>query len=316
MTAPGALPLLPSPHAASDGAPQASPQTSALPSPQAALVTPRRNAPLRLGLAGRPAARLQAEGILLAKAAAWRQPLTLHHFADDDAPAALLHRARAAGLDALHVTGALTETMLPLLDQLSPVAQQQHSVDLILFQGGLSFGVNAAAWAHKRAITRFLAPLPHDHALLLGAGRRGRAAACALASAGVRKLAIYDPRRDRALALSLFLTQGSGMRSVTLPSLDSLCDHRFDGIIRAMPAATPTALDRPCNLSPRHWVIDTGQETSALTAQARTLGCRALSGGDLAQLLARRLLDHLTPATTQPASGPLRTQRPFPYRNL
>ncbi|QOL79636.1 hypothetical protein [Pseudooceanicola spongiae] len=293
------------------------PQPQAVPLPLSALSGAHRQVPLRLGLAGDPGPTSRAGLLLTTKAQAWRLPLILHPFPETGlTPAALLAEARTAQLSALHLIGPLTEAMLPLLDDLSPMARQQGAVDLILFRNGQATGVNTGAWARKRAMTRFLAPLPRAQALLLGAGLRGRAAACALASAGVKSIAIFDPRRDRALALSLFLTQGSGMRSTTLPSLDSFCDRRFDGIIRAIPHAMPNALIRPGNLSPRHWIIDTDPEGSGLTELAGTLGCNHLSGRDIAQLQARRLLDHLTSATQQPTSEGLRTARPFPYRRL
>lgn len=284
-----------------------------------------RQARLPLGIAGTPDALAHVEALLSTKARTFHLPLILHPFplTRESTAEEVLRAARDANLNALHVSGPLCENLPPLLDHISPLALQQGSTDLILFRGGVTHGVDTAGWARKQAFTRFLAPRKRDHALLIGAGQPGRAAALALASAGVKSLAIFDPDRSRALELSLFLTQGSGVRSITLPGLDSLCDRRFDGIISAMPTlpdetrdAAPRARTRPGNLSPRHWVIDTSPQDSGLTDCARRLGCPHINLTDLDQLQARRLLDHLTSANAQPTSQGLRTARPFPYRAL
>ena len=112
--------------------------------------------------------------------------------------------AAVVGLRALNVAGVNVtiphkEKILSLLDQIDPAAQFIGAVNTVVNNNGTLVGYNTDASGFIRAIQLELNFLPEGgKVLLLGAGGACRAAAVALATAGVKTLTIANRHQPRA----------------------------------------------------------------------------------------------------------------------
>ncbi|MFK5927031.1 MAG: shikimate dehydrogenase [Desulfuromusa sp.] len=112
--------------------------------------------------------------------------------------------AAVRGLHALNVAGVNVtiphkEAILPFLDQLDPTAQLIGAVNTVVKTDGALIGYNTDASGFMRAVQQELNFLPEgQNILLLGAGGACRAAAVALASAGVKSIIIANRQLARA----------------------------------------------------------------------------------------------------------------------
>ena len=108
------------------------------------------------------------------------------------------------GLGALNVSGVNVtiphkEAILPLLDQIDPIAQLIGAVNTIVNTDGILVGYNTDASGFMSAVQQELNFLPEGRdILLLGAGGACRAAVVALASAGVKSIVIANRQQTRA----------------------------------------------------------------------------------------------------------------------
>lgn len=110
-----------------------------------------------------------------------------------------------AGLQALNVAGVNVtiphkEAILPFLDQIDPSAQLIGAVNTIVVNdGGELVGYNTDGSGFLRSLCHELNFQPNDkYVVLLGAGGACRAAAVALAGAGVRSITIANRNLERA----------------------------------------------------------------------------------------------------------------------
>jgi shikimate dehydrogenase len=111
--------------------------------------------------------------------------------ADKDGLASLLERLRSGDLHGLNVTIPHKQAVIPLLDDLTPVAQVIGAVNTLFRRDGRLIGENTDAQAFLTDLNRFraLTPPPRPEgdgmeALVLGAGGAARAVIFALANAG------------------------------------------------------------------------------------------------------------------------------------
>ena len=201
----------------------------------------------------------------------------------------LLDAARTAGFAGVNVTFPCKESVLPLLDAISPEARQIGAVNTVVISAdGKTSGYNTDRVGFRRAFEEELgaAAVRGKTALLVGAGGAGRAVAFALFDLGVLAVRIHDqvPDRARRLADGLVSVFGAGRSEAVADVASALSDAA--GMVNATPVGmlgipgTPVPLDV---VAPRHWVADviyTPLETDLVTA-ARAKGCKTMGGSGM-----------------------------------
>ncbi|MCK5825488.1 MAG: shikimate dehydrogenase, partial [Desulfuromusa sp.] len=120
------------------------------------------------------------------------------HVTPKDLPAAM-SGVRALNIAGVNVTIPHKEKIIPFLDQMDPVAQLIGAVNTVVNSNGTLIGYNTDASGFMRAVQQELNFLSKGRdILLLGAGGACRAAAVALASAGVKSIIIANRQQNRA----------------------------------------------------------------------------------------------------------------------
>lgn len=123
------------------------------------------------------------------------------HVTPKDLPAAI-SGLRALNIAGVNVTIPHKEKIIPFLDKLDPVAQLIGAVNTVVNTNGTLIGYNTDASGFMRAVQQELNFLPEGREiLLLGAGGACRAAAVALASAGVKSIIVANRQQSRAKEL-------------------------------------------------------------------------------------------------------------------
>ncbi len=180
----------------------------------------------------------------------------------------------------LLVTMPHKQEMLPFVDELHPTARQVGALNIIRcddngrWVGAMFDGAGCVLGMQWEGIHP-----ANESVLLVGAGGAGRAIAFAVASAGARKLTIFDIDRRRAdeLAKSVAAATGCGT-SVGAP------DPRGHGLVinataLGMQPGDAMPVD-PNRLEPGSTVIDiiTTPDPTPLCRAARERGCRTQGG--------------------------------------
>jgi len=201
--------------------------------------------------------------------------------------AAALADVQARGFAGVNVTYPFKQSVLPLLDELSPTASRLGAVNTVIFRDGRRIGHNTDGLGFAENFRRGLPGAPRRSVVQLGAGGAGAAVADALLEAGAERLSLFDTDRERAdlliARLGRLFGEGRVTACVDLPAEMAIAD----GLVNATPvgmAALP-GLPLPIQLlRPDLWVADIVYvpiETELLRA-ARQLGCRTLGGGGMA----------------------------------
>lgn len=193
---------------------------------------------------------------------------------------ALLADAKREGFNGLNVTFPCKQSIIPLLDELSPDARAINAVNTIVMRDDRLIGHNTDASGFAEGFRRGLPDAPLDRVVLLGAGGAGAAVAHAALELGVRRLAIFDvdPARARELAKKLGAEATSDLGSAMATA---------DGLIHCTPTGMAKMPGLPLDarlIEPRHWVAEIVYfplETELLRV-ARAKGCRTLDGSGMA----------------------------------
>ena len=130
-------------------------------------------------------------------------------------------------------------------------------------------------------------------ALVVGAGGAGSAIAHALIEAGVRDLAIHDPDMNRRSALIARLQPVAPTTTIAHGSADP---SGFDIVINASPMGMQSSDPLPCDvtrLTAQTWVGDvvTLPAIPPLIETARAIGCKAVTGTDMAASVGGLIVD-------------------------
>ena len=202
----------------------------------------------------------------------------------------LVTGARRLGFTGLNITYPFKQAVIPLLEALSPEAQQIGAVNTVVFAAdGRAIGHNTDWSGFANSFERDLADAPRRRVTLVGAGGAGAAVGHAMLTLGVGELAIVDidTARARNLAASLGAHFGAGRAVIgDVKAIDTA-----DGLVNATPVGMAKHPGMPVpreSLRRELWVADVVYfplETELLCA-ARALGCRTLSGGGMAVLQA------------------------------
>lgn len=112
----------------------------------------------------------------------------------------LLARFRRGEIHGLNITIPHKQTVIPLLDELTPTAKAIRAVNTIFKKDGLLFGDNTDAEGFMNDLKKMLRHTTGGTALVLGAGGSARAVVYALLSIGWN-VVIAARRKDQADAL-------------------------------------------------------------------------------------------------------------------
>ncbi|MDP9530022.1 shikimate dehydrogenase [Pseudomonas protegens] len=206
---------------------------------------------------------------------------------DSSALPDLLQAAERMNFTGLNITFPCKQSILPLLDELSPEARGIGAVNTVVLKDGKRVGHNTDCLGFAEGFRRGLPEVARRRVVQMGAGGAGAAVAHALLSEGVEHLSIFDVENQRAQSLADNLNQhfGAGRAkagsdlSSTLASADGLVNTTPMGMAKLPGMPVPVEL-----LRADLWVAEIVYfplETELLR-NARALGCRTLDGGTMA----------------------------------
>src|SRR5829696_5275098 len=179
----------------------------------------------------------------------------------------LLTAARRFGFAGLNITHPCKQTVIPLLDALSPDARALGAVNTVVFENGQAIGHNTDWSGFAESFRRELADVARGRVVQFGAGAAGA----------------------EELAAALGDRFGAGRAVAGADVADAV--GGADGIVNTTPLGMAKYPGMPLAASllhPRLWVADIVYfplETELLRA-ARARGCRTMSGGGMAVLQA------------------------------
>ncbi|WP_339070269.1 shikimate dehydrogenase [Pseudomonas idahonensis] len=206
---------------------------------------------------------------------------------DSSALPDLLSAAERMNFTGLNITFPCKQSILPLLDELSPEARGIGAVNTVVLKDGKRVGHNTDCLGFAEGFRRGLQGVARRHVVQMGAGGAGAAVAHALLSEGVEQLSIFDMENQRAQSLADNLNQHFGAARAkaggdlpsTLASADGLVNTTPMGMAKLPGTPVPVEL-----LRAELWVAEIVYfplETELLR-NARALGCRTLDGGTMA----------------------------------
>ena len=197
---------------------------------------------------------------------------------------ALLDGVRRLGFAGVNVTFPYKEAVVPLLDEISPVARAIGAVNTVVVRDGRLIGHNTDTTGFERAIVDLIAASHRGAVALIGAGGVGKAIAFALANLGVTEISIFDADRSKAEQLAARLRDRQATR---------VADNVEDALRGAVGVVngTPVGMLPDCGMAVSEallhrglWVADavyTPLWTPLLSA-AKAKGCGVMTGRDLA----------------------------------
>ncbi len=119
-----------------------------------------------------------------------------------DALPDLLLAAERMGFAGLNITHPCKQSVIPLLDELSPEARALGAVNTVVLRDDRRVGHNTDWWGFAESFRRGLPDAKRDRVVLLGAGGAGSAVAHAALVLGAGRLAIFDVDASRATKLA------------------------------------------------------------------------------------------------------------------
>jgi shikimate dehydrogenase len=206
---------------------------------------------------------------------------------DSNALPDLLLAAERMNFTGLNITLPCKQSIIPLLDELSPEARGIGAVNTVVLKDGKRVGHNTDCLGFAEGFRRGLQGVALARVVQMGAGGAGAAVAHALLSEGVQQLSIFDVESARAQSLADNLNQhfgpGRAKAGVDLPATLAAAD----GLVNTTPVGMAKLPGMPVPvelLRPGLWVAEIVYfplETELLR-NARALGCRTLDGGNMA----------------------------------
>ena len=199
---------------------------------------------------------------------------------------AVFERCRQSGFHGINITYPYKEQVVPLVSIDAPEVKRIGACNTVLFSGSHATGHNTDYSGFIAAYLGVLADVAPGTVAMAGAGGVGKAIAFALAELGSPRLRLYDPDRDRALALCRLIRDTADTMVVDVCASIAEAASGADGIVNCTPlgmaghpgTAVPAAL-----MATARWAFDavyTPVETP-FRAQAIAAGGRFLSGYEL-----------------------------------
>lgn len=206
---------------------------------------------------------------------------------DSSALPDLLRAAEQMSFTGLNITFPCKQSILPLLDELSPEARGIGAVNTVVLKDGKRVGHNTDCLGFAEGFRRGLPDVARRQVVQMGAGGAGAAVAHALLSEGVEQLNIFDVEPQRAQSLADNLNQHFGSARARAGGDLSSALHSADGLVNTTPMGMAKLPGMPVPvelLRADLWVAEIVYfplETELLR-NARALGCRTLDGGTMA----------------------------------
>ncbi len=206
---------------------------------------------------------------------------------DSSALPELLRAAEQMSFTGLNITFPCKQSILPLLDELSPEARGIGAVNTVVLKDGKRVGHNTDCLGFAEGFRRGLPDVARRQVVQMGAGGAGAAVAHALLSEGVEQLNIFDVEPQRAQSLADNLNQQFGSARARAGGGLSSALHSADGLVNTTPMGMAKLPGMPVPvelLRAQLWVAEIVYfplETELLR-NARALGCRTLDGGTMA----------------------------------
>jgi quinate/shikimate dehydrogenase (NAD+) len=201
----------------------------------------------------------------------------------------LMTAARMAGFAGLNITFPCKETVIGLLDEVTPEARQIGAVNTVTFdRDGRATGHNTDRIGFRRSFEETLgrAAVESRTALLVGAGGAGRALAFALLDLGAECVLVHDQDGARAAGLVASVTAQFERPCARVAPDPRAALKQAAGVVNATPVGmlgfpgNPVPMDA---VEARHWAVDviyTPLESELLKA-ARAKGAAVLNGGGM-----------------------------------
>jgi shikimate dehydrogenase len=197
---------------------------------------------------------------------------------------ALLDGIKRIGFAGVNVTFPYKEAVIPLLDDLSPVARAIGAVNTVVVRDQRLVGYNTDATGFERAVGDLVKASGHGPVALIGAGGVGKAIAHALAALGIAELRIFDTDRAKAEQIA---AQLRGRQQIRIAKSVEDALQGAVGVVNGTPIGMlpdrGTPVPEPL-LRRDLWVADavyTPLWTPLLTA-ARAKGAELMTGRELA----------------------------------
>jgi shikimate dehydrogenase len=125
---------------------------------------------------------------------------------------AILDGVRRIGFSGINVTFPYKETVVDLLDDLSPGAKAIGAVNTVVARDGKLTGHNTDTTGFARAAKQLVTNSDHGPVAVIGTGGVGKAIAFALASLGVSEIRIFDTDTAKAEHLIALLRDKQSIR--------------------------------------------------------------------------------------------------------
>ena len=204
----------------------------------------------------------------------------------DDLPF-LLDAAIAAGFDGLNITHPCKQRIIPLLDEVDPIAAEIGAVNTVRIVDGRTKGYNTDQSGFRAGIERELGSITGQRVVQLGSGGAGAATASAVLMLGAGRLEIADVDPARAEQLAASLAARFGADRVGAAGDVAAAVGAADGLVHATPTGMAAHPGLPLDaglLRPDLWVAEIVYfplETELLRT-ARAVGARTVHGGYMA----------------------------------
>ncbi|WCT72868.1 shikimate dehydrogenase [Sphingomonas naphthae] len=204
----------------------------------------------------------------------------------DDLPF-LLEAAIAAGFDGLNITHPCKQRIIPLLDEVDPIAAEIGAVNTVRIVNGRTKGYNTDQYGFRSGIERELGSIAGQKVVQLGAGGAGAATASAVLMLEAARLEIADVDSARAEQLAASLASRFGGDRVGAVRDVVAAIGAADGLVHATPTGMAAHPGLPLDgalLRPDLWVAEIVYfplETELLR-RARATGARTVHGGYMA----------------------------------
>ncbi|TYR30903.1 shikimate dehydrogenase [Mesorhizobium microcysteis] len=216
--------------------------------------------------------------------------------ADSDLPA-VLQAAADLGFHGLNVTYPFKQSVMALLDDVSPEADAIGAVNTIVF-GPRKTGHNTDYWGFAESFRTRMPGVPLGRIAVFGAGGAGSAVCAAFIGLGAGEITIVDPDGARASELAQRLSGAGGARVLVAEDKQQAV-KLADGIVNTTPIGMAKLPGTPFPvewLRPEQWVADViyfPRETELLR-HASEIGCQTLPGIGMAIGQAVRAFEHFT----------------------
>lgn len=185
---------------------------------------------------------------------------------------------KALGIKGASITIPFKTAIIPLLDEVEPLARDIGAVNTVADRGGRLIGINTDWIGISLSLKAYFAVFGKTFAVL-GAGGAARAAVAAVEKGGGRAVVLSRNEQKGAELSDRF-----GCRSVPLEKIDEV---RADCLINTTPVGMFPLIDESPlsagSLARFRWVMDTiyNPLETKLMREARLAGCKVISGLDM-----------------------------------